>query len=78
LYILLYWLKNSHEIAFSDRPLELPLFEIFPSKSQVVFEGDKLPFECRASVIDKRADWLAWNQDNVSEWGDMSIRRLLF
>ena len=23
-------------------------------------------------------DWLAWNQDNVSEWCDMSIRRLLF
>jgi hypothetical protein len=21
---------------------------------------------------------LAWNQDNVSEWRDMSIRRLLF
>jgi hypothetical protein len=23
-------------------------------------------------------DWLARNQDNVSEWNDMSIRRLLF
>jgi len=23
-------------------------------------------------------DWLARNQDNVSEWGDMSIRELLF
>ena len=23
-------------------------------------------------------DCLAWNQDNVAEWGDMSIRRLLF
>ena len=22
----------------------------------------------------KSKDWLAWNQDNVSEWGDMSIR----
>jgi hypothetical protein len=26
----------------------------------------------------KGKDWLAWNQDNVSEWGDMSIRGLLF
>jgi hypothetical protein len=26
----------------------------------------------------KRKDWLAQNQDNVSEWGDMSIRGLLF
>jgi hypothetical protein len=23
-------------------------------------------------------DWLAWNRDNVSKWGDMSICRLLF
>ena len=23
-------------------------------------------------------DWLALNRDNVSEWGNMSIRRLLF
>jgi hypothetical protein len=26
----------------------------------------------------KSKDWLARNQDNVSEWSDMSIRRLLF
>ena len=26
----------------------------------------------------KRKDWLARNQDNVSKWGDMSIRGLLF
>jgi len=26
----------------------------------------------------KNKDWLAWNQDNVSEWDDMFIRRLLF
>ena len=26
----------------------------------------------------KGKDWLAWNQDNVSEWGDMSLRGLLF
>ena len=25
----------------------------------------------------KSKDWLPWNQDDVSEWGDMSIRRLL-
>lgn len=37
---------------FSDRPLELPLFEIKPSHNQVVFEGDKLPFTCRATIID--------------------------
>ena len=26
----------------------------------------------------KIRDWLDWNQDNVSEWGDKSIRGLLF
>ncbi len=26
----------------------------------------------------KSKDWLPRNQDNVSEWGDMSIRGLLF
>jgi len=26
----------------------------------------------------KSKDWLAQNQDNVSQWGDMSIRGLLF
>ena len=26
----------------------------------------------------KSKDWLAWNQNNVSEWSDMSTRGLLF
>jgi hypothetical protein len=26
----------------------------------------------------KNKDWLAHHQDNVSEWGEMSIRELLF
>ena len=31
-----------------------------------------------AALRGKSKDWLARNQDNVSEWGDMSIRGLLF
>jgi hypothetical protein len=31
-----------------------------------------------ATLRRKCKDWLAWNQDNVSKWGDMSTRRLLF
>jgi hypothetical protein len=31
-----------------------------------------------ATLRRKSKDWLAWNEDNVSEWGDMSICRLLF
>jgi hypothetical protein len=31
-----------------------------------------------AALRRNRKAWLARNQDNVSEWGDMSIRGLLF
>ena len=31
-----------------------------------------------AALRRKSKDWLARNQDNVSEWGDMSLRGLLF
>ena len=31
-----------------------------------------------AALRRKNKDWLARNQDNMSEWGDMSIRGLLF
>ena len=31
-----------------------------------------------AALRRKSKDWLARNQDNVSEWDDMSIRGLLF
>ena len=30
-----------------------------------------------AALRRKSTDWLARNQDNMSEWGDMSIRELL-
>jgi len=35
-------------------------------------------FAKHAALRRKSKDWLAQNQDNVSEWGDMSICRLLF
>ena len=31
-----------------------------------------------AALRRKSKDWLTWNQNNVSEWGDMSTHRLLF
>jgi len=31
-----------------------------------------------AALRSKSKDWLAQNQNNVSKWSDMSIRRLLF
>jgi hypothetical protein len=30
-----------------------------------------------AALMKKSKDWLARNEDNVSDWGDMSIRGLL-
>ena len=31
-----------------------------------------------ATLRRKSKDWLAWNHDNLSEWSNMSIHRLLF
>jgi hypothetical protein len=35
-------------------------------------------FAKHAALMWKSKDWLARNQNNVSEWSDMSIRELLF
>jgi hypothetical protein len=35
-------------------------------------------FAKHAALMWKSKDWLARNQNNVSEWSDMSTRRLLF
>jgi hypothetical protein len=31
-----------------------------------------------AALRNKNTDWVAWNQENVSEWDDMSIRGRFF
>ena len=35
-------------------------------------------FPAKYAALRSKKDWLAQNQDNMSEWGDMSIRGLLF
>ena len=35
-------------------------------------------FTMSSALKSKSKDWLARNQDNVSEWSDMSTSRLLF
>ena len=35
-------------------------------------------FSAKYAVRWKSKEWKTWNQDNVSEWGDMSTRGLLF
>ncbi|XP_058493111.1 adhesion G protein-coupled receptor A2 [Solea solea] len=36
-----------------DGPLELHTLSLLPSQRQVVFKGDRLPFHCTASLVDK-------------------------
>ncbi|XP_041370452.1 adhesion G protein-coupled receptor A3-like [Gigantopelta aegis] len=48
-----------------NHDLQLPFFEIIPKESQIVFEGDKLPFECRASVIHQKTK-IFWMRKNVT------------
>lgn len=42
-----------------DHSLQLAIFDIRPSESQLVFQGDKLPFECHASVAPGKME-IAW------------------
>jgi len=44
-------------------PLELPVFELVPSTSQVVFEGDKFPLECHVAESDTEMN-VTWIHDN--------------
>ena len=43
----------------------MDLFRLIPKKSQVVFEGDKLPFECRAAVGGDQSLRMFWVRKNV-------------
>ncbi|XP_076828743.1 adhesion G protein-coupled receptor A3 isoform X2 [Brachyhypopomus gauderio] len=45
-----------------DAPLELPSFQMTPSQHQIVFQGDRLPFQCMASFVDEDMQVL-WYQD---------------
>lgn len=45
-----------------QKPTQQPIFDIHPSESQLVFQGDKLPFECHASVIPGKME-VAWFRD---------------
>ena len=47
-------------LCFADWPLELSLFELVPSTSQVVFEGDRFPLKCHVaeSDIEMNVTWI--------------------
>ena len=43
------------------------------------YEIDICCFSTKHAALRKKStDWLDWNQDNVSEWGDMSIPECYF
>jgi len=46
-----------------DWPLELPVFELLPSTSQVVFEGDRFPVECHVAESDAEMN-VTWIHDS--------------
>ena len=46
-----------------DWPLELPVFELVPSTSQVVFEGDRCPLECHVTESDVEMN-VTWIHDS--------------
>ena len=51
-------------VVSSDRPPDLNSFQIKPSASQILFQGDKLPFECEASAPDGNLT-LIWVRNGV-------------
>ena len=54
------------------------VFESPPGQTKDYTIGMCCFFAKHAALRRKSKDWLAWNQASVSEWGDMSIRGLLF
>ncbi|BFZ01249.1 hypothetical protein BsWGS_04288 [Bradybaena similaris] len=50
------------DLKCDQKPTQQPIFDIHPSESQLVFQGDKLPFECHASVIPGKME-VAWFRD---------------
>ncbi|MGH0132437.1 UNVERIFIED_CONTAM: hypothetical protein FKN15_035944 [Acipenser sinensis] len=48
-------------------PLELPLFQMIPSYRQVVFQGDRLPFQCTATYIDNTTKVQWYHDGNLIE-----------
>ena len=49
-----------------DSPLELTVFDLTPSTNQIVFAGDKLPFQCRASLLANNSNMMmSWQHDGA-------------
>ena len=63
------------KIIFLSMPLNIPLID-FQTKDYEI--GICCFSAYHAALRRKNKDWLARNQNNVSEWGDMSTRGLLF
>ncbi|KAF7247236.1 Adhesion G protein-coupled receptor A3 [Varanus komodoensis] len=53
---------NRNKWVIAAEPLELPLFELIPSQRQVVFNGDRLPFQCTATYLDNTTE-VHWYHD---------------
>ena len=63
------------ELDSSEIACELSSGRVKPKTTKLVFPAS--PFK-KAALRRKSKNWLTQNQDNVSEWSDMSTCRLLF
>jgi hypothetical protein len=63
--------------VLASRPVD-PGFELRVGQISDYNIGICCFFAKHVALRSKNKDWLAGNQNNVSEWGDMSIHGLLF
>jgi hypothetical protein len=75
---LVYSLKDISNFRYSNQK-SITFFFILRSGQTKDYTIGICCFSTKHPALRRKSkDWLAWNQDNVSEWGDMSIRGLLF
>jgi hypothetical protein len=76
--MVLFVLDQHAELDFHSAVYDPPP----PKKPRTTTKDYKIGICCffakHAALRRKGKDWLARNQDNVSEWGDLSTRGLLF
>jgi ABC-type proline/glycine betaine transport system substrate-binding protein len=55
------------------------IVQLYHGENKLIFNKMMMKSAAKQATLQRKSkDWLAWNQDNVSEWGEMSIRGLLF
>jgi len=71
---------HEHHVTRQESQMSMVDREFEPRSGQTKdYESGICCFSAKHTALRRKSkDWLAQNQDNVSEWNDMSIHRLLF